>query len=90
MEAETSANPTNALPTWQYLPPIEYGETMQSFGGAPGLQVVFHDNLRSSGAVQYRYLATVHVGDTMFPLFMVAAESSPFWSAKASGRRQLA
>lgn len=38
----TSANP---LPTWHYLPPIEYGETVQSFGGAPGLRMVFYDNL---------------------------------------------
>lgn len=82
MEAETSTNPANAFPTWHYLPPIEYGETVQSFGGAPGLRVVFYDNLRSSGLVQYRYLAAVYVGDTMFPLFMVAAESSPFLASE--------
>ncbi|GAB1395160.1 hypothetical protein MASR1M60_33240 [Rhodocyclaceae bacterium] len=82
METETQTNP---LPTWHYLPPIEYGETVQSFGRAPGLRVVFYDNLRSSGMVQYRYLAAVYVGDTMFPLFMVAAESSALLELEGKG-----
>lgn len=82
MEAEL---PASQLPTWQYLPPIEYGETVQSFGHAPGLRVVFYNNLWSSGAVHYHYLATVYVGDTMFPLFMVAAETSALLSLEGKG-----
>lgn len=86
MEAETqSSAPNNPLPTWGYFPPIEYGETVQSFGGAPGLRVVFYTNLRSSGMVQYRYLATVYVGDTMFPLFMVTSETSPGLALEGKG-----
>jgi len=77
---------TNPLPTWQYLPPIEYGETVQSFGGAPGLRVAFYTNLRSSGAVQFRYLAAVYVGDTMFPLFMVTSETSPGLALDGKGK----
>lgn len=80
-----SATQTDPLPTWHYLPPIEYGETVQSFGGAPGLRVVFYDNLRSSGLVQYRYLAAVYVGDTMFPLFMVTAETSALLELEGKG-----
>lgn len=83
METETETNP---LPTWGYFPPIEYGETVQSFGGAPGLRVVFYTNLRSSGMVQYRYLAAVYVGDTMFPLLlMVTAETSPGLALEGKG-----
>jgi hypothetical protein len=85
MEPETSANPTTALPVWQYLPPIEYGEIVESVGGAPGLRVVYYNNLRSSGTVHYRYLAAVYVGDTMFPLFMVTAESSPMLVLEGKG-----
>lgn len=88
MEAEAQSSggaPNNPLPTWGYFPPIEYGETVQSFGGAPGLRVVFYTNLRSSGMVQYRYLATVYVGDTMFPLFMVTAETSPGLALEGKG-----
>jgi hypothetical protein len=82
METETQ---TNALPTWQYLPPIEYGEQVESIGGAPGLRVVFYNNLRSIGSVHYRYLATVYVGDTMFPLFMVTAETSELLALEGKG-----
>jgi hypothetical protein len=81
---QTETQPS-ALPTWQYLPPIEYGETVQSFGGAPGLRVVFYTNLRSSGMVQYRYLAAVYLGDTMFPLFMVTAETSAPLALEGTG-----
>lgn len=83
MEAEAKGN---ALPTWEHFPPIEYGEKVQSFGGgAAGLRVVFYNNLRSSGAVHYRYLAAVYVGDTMFPLFMVTAETSELLAVEGKG-----
>jgi hypothetical protein len=71
-----TAIPDSAWPTWHYLPTIEYGEKVQSYGGGAGLRVVYYNNLRSTGAIQYRFLATVYAGDTMFPLFMVAAEQS--------------
>lgn len=81
---ETEAQ-TNALPSWEYFPPIEYGEKVQSIGGSPGLRVVFYNNLRSTGAVHYRYLATVYQGDTMFPLFMVTAETSDLLALEGKG-----
>lgn len=85
MEAKTQTNAASELPTWQYLPSIEYGEKVESLGGAPGLRVVFYNNLRSSGVVHYRYLATVYVGDTMFPLFMVTAETSERLALEGKG-----
>lgn len=81
---ETTTHDTS-LPTWQYLPPIEYGEKVQSLGGGAGLRVVFYKNLRSTGAVHYRYLATVYLGDTMFPLFMVTAETSDLLALEGKG-----
>ena len=62
---------------WLYLPPIESADVMHSHDDGT-IRIECYANLKSAGAIEYRYMVGVYPSGSMKPLILVTSETSAF------------
>lgn len=66
---------TSSALQWLYLPPIESADVFHCHDDGTR-RIEFYNNLKSAGAIEYRYMVGVYPSGSMRPLLLVTCEGS--------------
>jgi hypothetical protein len=66
---------TSPVPQWLYLPPVDSADVFHSHDDGTR-RIECYTNLKSAGAIEYRYMVGVYPSGSMKPLLLVTSETS--------------
>lgn len=70
---------------WLYLPPIESADVMHRHDDGT-LCIECYANIKSAGAIEYRYMVGVYPSGSMKPLLLVTSETSALLELSEPGK----
>lgn len=74
-----------SAPQWLYLPPIESADVVHRHDDGT-MRIECYANLKSSGAIEYRYMVGVYPSGSKKPLALITCETSYFLELSDPGK----